>query len=165
MTLKYYIIPLLILLCSLSVSAQKQNVYYLKDDLTRVNTKDSADYIRVVREPDSGSVFYNVLEYYKNGTHKLIGKSSKIEYDNLQGECLEYYKNGNRKLLATYKDGMIINNAYEYFPNGKLQSIKSYPADIGNTPPGQDDSSNEGIRILACYDSTGKPLVTDGNGY
>lgn len=163
MLAKLFIIFLLITL-SANTFAQKQNVYYLKNDLTLVDTKDSADYIRVLREPDSGSLFYNVLEYYKNGNRKLIGKTSKIDYNILQEQCVEFHDNGNRRLLATYQNGVIINQAFEYFPNGKLQSIKNYPSDSKNTPPNQDDSGNQGIRIQACYDSTGKELLVDGNG-
>jgi len=33
--------------------AQKQNVYFLKNDGRYVDKKDSADFIRIVREPDS----------------------------------------------------------------------------------------------------------------
>ena len=58
-----------LIICAALVSticfAQKQNVYFLKFDGATVNTRDSADFIRLVREPDSGKVNYPILEYYK----------------------------------------------------------------------------------------------------
>lgn len=147
------------LFCSLALGAfaQKQNVYFLKNNGKQVSTKDSADYIRILREPDSGSVYYNVLEFYKNGVHKLLGKSSKIEYNVLQGDCLTFYQNGKRKLYATYKDGVLINTAIQYFPNGNLYTVKKY----AEVPKDHVYS----INIQTANDSTGKALVVDGNGY
>jgi hypothetical protein len=49
--------------CSAQV---KMNVYFLKNDGRYVSTRDSADYIRAVTEPDSGSTLYNVAEFYLN---------------------------------------------------------------------------------------------------
>ena len=43
--------------------AQRQNVYYLKNNGRYVSIRDSADYVRIVREPDSASVMYNVFEF------------------------------------------------------------------------------------------------------
>jgi len=59
--------------------AQKRNVYFLKNDGRYVVTRDSADYIRIVSEPDSGSALYNVAEGYLSGKRKLTGKSSAID--------------------------------------------------------------------------------------
>src|SRR4051812_35776469 len=94
---------LILIVAGFNCAAQiKQNVYFLDKNDKQVFSKDSATTIRVVREPDSGTVLYNVLEYYIKGEKKLIGKSSKIDPVRLEGPCLTYYQNGNKKCVATY---------------------------------------------------------------
>ncbi len=100
--------------------AQKQNVYFLKNDGRYVDVKDSADFVSIVREPDSGSVLYNVLEYYLNGNPKLIGKSSGINPLKLEGITVSYYTNGIKKQIINYETGYPKGLAYDYYPNGKL---------------------------------------------
>ena len=51
--------------------AQKQNVYFLKNDLLLVSNKDSDDFIRIVREPEEGSKLYVVLEYYTSSANLI----------------------------------------------------------------------------------------------
>ncbi len=64
-----------------------------------VQQRDSADYIRVVSEPDSGSTLYNVFEFYPNGVKKLTGKSSTIDPQKYEGACIRYYKAVRSKAL------------------------------------------------------------------
>jgi len=141
--------------------AQRQNVYFLKDNGKYVSTKDSADYIRIVSEPDSGTVFYNLKEYYKNGRMKMIGKTSRIEPPTLAGPYVGFFESGTRKEVATYKiGGEKIGDNYLYYPNGKLYLARKFAE---NKKPDADEYAN--YTISTCKDSTGKALVTDGNGY
>ncbi len=139
--------------------AQKQNVYFLKDNGKYVSTRDSADYIRIVSEPDSGTKLFNVKEYYVNGKLRFAGKSSWAAPIVLEGHCIAFFPSGKRKSLVTYKAGYMDGDCYLYYPNGKLYAIRKYGTTFINGRASFDDS------IIACNDSTGKPLMTDGNGH
>jgi hypothetical protein len=71
---------LFILIASFLVSPaqKKRNIYYLKDNGTKVAVKDSADFFRIIEEPDSGSNLYNMFEVYPSGEKKRTGKLSQF---------------------------------------------------------------------------------------
>jgi len=101
---------LFVLCCLLYFSqsfAQRRNVYYFKNSGDKVKLLDSADFIRVVSEPDSGTKLYNVHDYYKDKKSKFIGKSSEIDPIKLEGQGMSYYPSGKKKQYANYKDGSI----------------------------------------------------------
>jgi TonB family protein len=141
--------------------AQKQNVYFLKNSGKLVNIRDSADYIRIVREPDSASNLYNVFEFYLSGKQKMLGKSSKIFPSILEGVSISYFENGNRKEVSEYKNGYLVNEQYLFYPNGKAYITLKYPA----APKMQATDVRPPALIISAYDSTGKAAVTDSNGY
>jgi antitoxin component YwqK of YwqJK toxin-antitoxin module len=146
-----------ILLLASTCFAQKQNVYYLKNDGSYVSTKDQADYIRIVREPDAGSELYNVLEFYKNGQQQLIGKSSKVFPVVFEGQVARFYPNGKKMQVANYHNNHVMGLFYDYFPSGKIFSVREYSV-----------STNETIddyRIISCLDTAGNLLVNEGNGH
>ncbi|WP_259071585.1 TonB family protein [Mucilaginibacter sp. X4EP1] len=155
-----FLYTLIFLLALSQCLAQKQNVYYLKNDGRYVDVRDSADYIRVVREPDSASTLYNVFEFYKKGEKKLIGKSSAIDPPVFEGQFVTYYKSGRKRTLATYKGGRVVGAEYDFYPNGRIYLEKQYP-DNGNL---YNDFDNNLI-IKSAFDSLGTALVKDGNGY
>ncbi|MBW4888341.1 energy transducer TonB [Mucilaginibacter sp. HMF5004] len=130
----------------------------MKDSGKQVSTRDSADFIRIVSEPDSGLNLYNIKEYFPQGNIKLIGRTSKIEPPVLEGQCITYFPSGKRKTDLRYSGGKVFGDAFEYFPNGKLYAAKKYPAKVTGYV-------NDDYLIDACNDSTGKALVTDGNGH
>jgi len=140
--------------------AQRQNVYFLKNNGKHVDVRDSADYIRIIREPDSGTVFFNVLEYYPNGKVKMLGKTSTIDPVTLEDQCITYFKNSNKESVRTYKKGKVIGSAYDYFPNGKLYLGREFP---DNDSPYNDFEEN--YLVTDCRDSVGTLLVTNGNGH
>jgi TonB family protein len=135
-----------------SVAQKKQNVYLLKNSGAKVDKVEDADMIRVVTEPDSGSTLYNVAEYYKNKTPKLLGKSAKVDPLSFEGLCITYYPSGKKQEVVNYKGGNRDGDAYQYYRNGKIYLHKKYI-------PGKE------ALIIDCVDSTGKALVTDSNGY
>ncbi|WP_413670861.1 TonB family protein [Mucilaginibacter sp. Mucisp86] len=143
------------------VFAQRQNVYFIKNNGKYVDIRDSADYIRVVREPDSASTLYNVFEFYLNGTQKLIGKSVKIDPPQFEGQCVRYYASGKKQSVIFYKNGIKAGDDIEFYPNGRLYAQFSYPKD--NKDLTADRSGN--YLIIANKDSLGNTQVTDGNGY
>ena len=147
------------LISKLSFS-QEQHLYYIKNDGKYVNNLDSADFIRIVGEPDSGSTLFNVLEKYKNGKNKSIGKSSKIDPPNYQGQRLTFFINGKKEALENYKDNELIGLKYEFYPNGKPYLVKDFPMDDK-----QNNQLLDKYSFNECYDSLGMLQVVKGNGY
>jgi len=138
--------------------SQRHNVYFLKNNGQYLNSRDSADYIRIVAEPDSSSTLYNVAEYYMDGKPKLLGKTSSIIPLSLEGTCAEFYKNGKKQSVADYKGGNVLGLIYDYYPNGKLYQVRHYG--IADTRGIFSDN-----KIISEYDSSGTVLVSDSNGY
>ncbi|QJD96520.1 hypothetical protein HH214_11855 [Mucilaginibacter robiniae] len=138
--------------------AENQQLFYFKNNGLQVKEPDSSDYVRVVRPPDSSSVLFNVAEYYRNGKAKLIGKSSTINPATYDGQCLTFYPSGKKQMLLNYTDGAITGTNYVYHPNGKMYLIFTMDT-LRN------QSFEENMRVMSCMDTTGKALVTDGNGH
>jgi TonB family protein len=152
-----FLVTLLLWSLLINAYAQRQNVYYLKNGGRSVSTRDSADYTRIVREPDSGSVLYKVMEYYVNGTPKLLGLSSTVDPVKFEGISTTFDKNGKRQTVLNYKAGRLLGEQYYYYSNGKMREIRTYLA--------PDKNFKESYLINTYNDSTGKVLVTAGNGH
>jgi TonB family protein len=144
----------LILLC-VQVSAQKQNVYLLKNNGDYVKNSDSADFIRTVEEPEKGSDLYPTKEFYISGKRKSYGYSSRIDPPLYEGSYLSFFENGIKKHYRVYVKGKITDTTYNYFSNGKVYSTLFYKQ--------SGDSSI--VYFKSVNDSTGAAMVTDGNGY
>jgi TonB family protein len=157
------LITLALFFCALTAFAQKR-IYFFKDNGKYVTNRDSADYIRIVSEPDSGTVLYNVTEFYQNNQKKLTGKSTAIEYFSPEGTVITYYRNGNKKSVGDYNKRYLTGPFYEFFPNGKAYRTLDYQIDAEKKKQNPGDSEDD-YTILSCNDSTGKSLVTGGNGY
>ncbi|RYY07715.1 MAG: hypothetical protein EOP43_02425 [Sphingobacteriaceae bacterium] len=166
-----------------TIAQKKQNIYFLKDNGKYVSTKDSAEFVRIIREPDSASVLYNLLDYYLNGKLKMVGKTAEIKPIKLEGTTISYYPNGNRKQVATYTDGIYTGIIYDYYPNSKLyrsssrQMVPVYGK--GNNVYDKQINSVDDTTVLQIFhpigistetvynvfDSTGIQTVKDGNGH
>lgn len=162
--MSFRILPLLLfcLLCfTRSIGQVHQNIYYLKNSGELSNPPADADFVRIISEPDSGSILYNVKEFYRNDKPKLSGKTTSPDRLILEGLCTRFYPSGIRQEVANYVNGVINGDVFEYYPNGKLYSYINYtPKSTQNTYLPERDSL-----IQTCNDSTGKTLVADGNGY
>lgn len=147
---------LLLFVCSLylTAAAQKQNTYFLKKNGDYVTILDSADYIRIVQEPEKGSSLYPTKEYYRSGKKKNIGYSTKIDPPKYEGQYISFYENGNRKKLAYYEEGKVTDTVYNYYPNGKLYTATAF----------FQMKDNVLTSIKTMKDSTGVELVTNGSG-
>ncbi|MES2265267.1 MAG: energy transducer TonB [Bacteroidota bacterium] len=135
-----------------------QVVFYLKKNGRYTNQPDSAYYTRVINEPDSGSVLYDVTEFYKNGNRKLVGKSTKVDPPIYEGQRVIYYESGLRQNLSTFNKGDKVGNSYEYFTNGNLYRVIKYP-DV----PVKASIESE-YDIIASFDSLGVEYVKEGEG-
>jgi TonB family protein len=157
-----------------SSKAQKeQEAYYLKFDETEVADKDSADFIRVIQEPDSDSKFFNLIEYYTTGEKKRLGKISSTSFPLFfQGDVLSFYKNGKRASSVHYLDNNLTGSATYYFRNGVLKKEVEY---FNVTPSEVEDNRMVNLWQELAYegdstvnyqaDSVGNKLVVNGNGY
>lgn len=143
------------ILIGIGVNAQRQNRYFLKNNGQYVKLRDSADYLRIVEEPEQGSELYKVNEYYLDGSNKSMGFSSKIDPPVYEGQHIAYHKNGKKKIVANYSKGKPTDTAYTYYPNGNLYTTIGY----FNGPDGKAVTY-----IRSVNDSTGKNMVIDGNG-
>jgi TonB family protein len=149
-----------ILLTTISLAQKKQNVYFLKNNGAVVSLKDSADYIRIIQEPDSGSTYFNLLEYYPNGTKKRMGKLSSYDPNLILEESIvSYYPNGKKKDIAVYARGKLTGPHYYYYPNGQLK--KSI---IHVKPEKTEKNSKPVIKMVSFYDSTGVEMIKEGTG-
>jgi|GEM_PF-1022832 len=146
-----------------------QNAYYLDKNGEKIDAKDSAQTVRVFNGYDSVAHLYDVSEYdIKSGQRIMIGRSSSSYPLSLEGPCVAFYVNGKRKSIISYQKGIPTGNGSFYYPNGKPYQILLYN-DI-KTLKAQYKSTdyipeNERQNIIACYDSTGKQLVTNGKGH
>jgi antitoxin component YwqK of YwqJK toxin-antitoxin module len=155
-----FLFTLCCLLTAVLGFAQKsktQQVFYFKNNGQKVPTVDSADYIRAINLPDSGSTLFGIVDYYRNGKPKLMGKSSTIDPPVFEDQCVTFYGNGKRESVFNYSGGVLSGQGYLFYPNGKLHAGLEY--DTASTK-----TLEERVRILSCYDTTGKATVTDGNG-
>lgn len=153
--MKKFNLSCFLLIIGFTVSAQRQNLYFLKNNGQQVKIRDSADYLRIVKEPEQGSNLYVVNEHYLNGSTKSIGYSSKIDPPLYEGEYVSYYQNGKKSMVANYKNGKQVDIASQYYPNGNLYTTVVY----SSAPDGKT------LRYIKdVKDSIGKDLVIDGNG-
>jgi TonB family protein len=139
------------------LAQQVPNAYFLKKDGSYVSTKDSADYVRVISQPVKDGDLYTVTDYYKSGPRKLVGQASVDFPPKFEGVVISSFENGRRKAVNNYKNGILVGDQYEFFPNGKPYTVKNYASAV--PAPFQE------FLITANYDSLGTALVTDRNGY
>lgn len=158
--MKKFILVLYLLLVSFAVFSQKQIAVTYYSRTGKVTIKDSAYYYKLVFAADSGTEIYPVKEYYTNGNLKLDGHTASIEYLNYRGKCIFYFANGKKSLEGNFDGGNLTGRCQQYYPNGKLWK------DVEKN----DNTSavltiNPGDRIINYNDSTGRPLINNGNGY
>jgi TonB family protein len=141
-----------------SFAQEFPKTYFLKNN-ELVKKRDDADHIMVVSAPDASTGLYDIKELYLNNTVKLIGKTSQPDHKMLEGKCETFYPTGQKDEVVNYDNNSKEGDAYKYYPNGKLYTHKKYTR---GEVIGADEEAT--ALVLECRDSTGKALVTDGNG-
>jgi len=158
--MRFILAILLLFAATAGFSQIRQNVYFLKNNGRQVAVRDSADFIRIIREPDSGSVNYQINEYFANGNPKLTGHTSALTSVKLEGQCVTFHKNGNKSAVLNYSKGQLIGPQFHYYANGKLQEERNYP----------EKTTDKAALIEYQYalmnyaDSAGNYSVKDGSG-
>jgi antitoxin component YwqK of YwqJK toxin-antitoxin module len=155
-----FLLTLSFLAASVLCFAQKaktQQVFYFKNNGQKVPTVDSADFIRAINVPDSGSTLFGIVDYYRNSKPKLMGKSSTIDPPVFEGQCVTFYSNGKRESVFSYTGGILTGTGYFFYPNGKLHATLEYDSVL--TKPAEERAS-----IVSCLDTNGTALVTNGTG-
>ncbi|TDQ09404.1 energy transducer TonB [Pedobacter metabolipauper] len=155
--------------CAFGVSqAQKrQNVYFLKNSGKIVEVKDSADFIRIVQEPDSGAIHFNLKEYYINDKVKTIGTVSKFEPALVyEGTLVCYNEQGKKEATVNYRAGKLVGLGYLFYPTGALKRVVDYDVNKLNDKPGVSGTGTPmEFRLDYFADSLGNVIVKDGNGH
>ncbi len=157
---------LCLLLNTATFAQKKQNIYFLKNDGREVRLKDSADFIRIIQEPDSGSVHYNLYEFYPNDQKKLVGHVSKFEPRLVyEGQFVSFYPNGKKETNCTYENGKRTGLAFLYYENGRVKEMRDYPSGQKSEGFPGGEMKAEKYKVITHLDSAGKETVKDGNGY
>lgn len=143
---------------SQSVGGFRSKTIFLKNDGRQVNQLDSADFVRVVSAPDSGTKLFNINEYYKDKTHRMVAKSWNPDNMQFEGQAQWFYPTGKKKEVCNFHEARKLGDAYEYYPNGKLYIHKKYLG-TGDRIAGND------VLFLDYADSTGTVLATNGEGH
>lgn len=161
--MKLFITTIFILSFLNVFSQKKQNIYFLKNSGKEVKIRDSADYIRMISEPDSGSVFYDLKEYYLNGKPKRMGMVSSFSpYLKLEGTVISYNSNGTKNSIVNFKNNKLIGKSIYYHDNGKLKEIGIYETETDV----KDIKNNLKYRIVNIADSSGHRFLDSlGNGF
>ena len=152
-------------MCFQSALAQKkQNTYFLKFNGQHVDVKDSADFIRIIQEPDSGSLNFKVFEYFTNKTLRFLGEASSFEPRLVyEGSSKQFYKSGKQEKIVNYKGGMPVGTSFHFHSNGKLYKVLEYGSEGINVMKASNMSYN--YKVKEVYDTSGVALVKGGNGF
>lgn len=150
------------------VNAQKkQNVYLFKNNGKQVSLQDSADYIRVIEEADSGEVYFKLREYYTNGKIKTAGSVSKFEPGLIyEGQFATYNDKGDKQTIFNYIANKPVGKGYYFFPNGKINKIVDFDGAKSNSIGFEGQNRfNQPSKLDYYADSLGNVLVKEGNGH
>lgn len=153
------------LIAALSIStlcfAQKQTITFIKTDGQKTNNRDSALLVRTITEPEPGSNYYSFTENFVTGEPLRTGKTQRADEIVIDSVCTVFYPSGKKLLYAVYQNSRPKTET-TYFNNGVIYTVKEYNyiAD-----PNQPEKYTTESRVITCNDSTGKALVTQGNGF
>lgn len=119
----------------------------------KTDNRDSAQLVRTVTEPAPGSKLYGFKEDFVTNKPFLASQILDPRSVQFDGECTVFYPTGQKLFVAVFNKGEIKTET-DYFPNGVVYLVKKYP-----NPYMPSD-----FLIISSNDSTGKALITNGNG-
>lgn len=144
------------------------NIGYAQLNFTTLYTKEGketknleeAHYFRELALLENSAV--QVTERYTaDNKTKLIGTYANFKDRYFVGQKFEAYENGKIKSKELYsQDGVLIDTAYYYYPNGKLKIAYAYPHTIKEKKTTVTDTL-----LLVYHDSLGVRHLFNGDGY
>lgn len=157
--MKKILLATLLFLSVFIVRAQKkQNVYFLKNG-AMIKDRTSADFIRVIQEPDKGSKLYNLLEFYPDDTEKTRGHVSEFEPKLVYEDSLFCYsKQGFLIEKSFFKKGVHTGRSDYWYDNGNPKMVVLYD-------PIKNKDEFPHTKLVHFFDSLGVQTVKRGNGY
>lgn len=141
--------------------AQKQSITFIKSDGLKTNSRDSAQLIRTITEPGPGSNYYSFTEDFVTGEPLRAGKTLRPDEILIDSTCTVFYPSGKKLLYAIYENNRPKTET-TYFNSGAIYMVKEYTYTSDATQPEKYSTES---RVITCNDSTGKALVTKGNGH
>lgn len=155
-------LPILLFSCLLSFAAIAQQpkkgaakhdsvAYYMSDHSLMAGDQGSANFLRLIIKKGSG--VYEIQDYYRDGTPRLVATSFSGEMnfeEGIHGLYTEYYRNGKKRVVRNYYKGKLTGEDSTYYYNGQLYSVVTH--------------SKTGDYLKTCLDTTGKALAANGNG-
>ena len=154
-------LSLIIYSCSF---AQNRNIYFFRNDGAEVRQQDSADFTRIIQEPDSGSTYFKVFEFYPDNSKKFVGQVSSFEPKLIyEGATMLYHKNGKKATQVSYLFGIRVGLAYYFYSNGRVKKEVDFSPEVTDLVNSHDKL--EKSKLLAYFDSAGTQTVKDGSGF
>ena len=133
--------------------------FYTKDGVETKNENEAYSY-RELTKMENNQVRV-VEKYISNQKTKLIGTFASFTDKKFVGQKLEAFETGKIKSKLFYsEDGVLIDTAYYYHPNGKLKIAYEYPYTREKNKTKVTDTL-----ILVYNDSLGNRHLANGNGY
>jgi TonB family protein len=166
--MKQLLLSFALILALFGAQAQKkQNVYYLDKKGKEVKSKEEADFIRVIQEPDPGEKDFKLYEFYMDNKRKAEGKVSGFENRlAYEGILVNYDRRGIKSSAVNYKNGFMLGDAYYYFSNGKLHKrVEYFPRPAEKNAMGNVNKLFPLIKLMFLQDSLEVVAVKDGNGH
>lgn len=128
---KYLILIFSLLVITFALKAQaqkKQNVYLLDINEKATTNNQNIAFYRIIEEPDSGSRYFKMTEFYPNKQVRRIGNLYSFDPFIVFGEgsVVNYYPDGKMKSSEYFSHSSLYKNAFYYYPNGKHKSTLNY---------------------------------------
>lgn len=135
--------------------------YYTKDNKETKKTDDALYYREIVISEDQSLPLLITEKYTATDKLKLYGYYNNIKDKKFVGQKFQGYINSKIKAKEKFSsDGIKIDTAEYYHPNGKLKLAYYYPYHQENGKTIVTDTL-----ILTFQDSLGNTLLTNGDGY
>lgn len=149
---------LFFLLFSKVLLAQNENdrTLYL-DTSWKEATKNNYTYLRIIKDYFLDKPEYRFEDYYKSGKLQMEGNSTDKEYLTRQGLFKYYYESGNIKSEVTFDKSIPTGIKTDWYDNGVKKLEGEYFLKEGEKEPE--------FKINQLWNSEGKPLVINGNGF
>lgn len=160
MNKKSLLLGLIILLTTSFVYGQLSFTTFYTKNGEETKNQEEAHYYKELSVLKNSEVRV-VEKYIKTDKIKLLGTYPSFTDKKFVGQKYEAFENGKIKSKEFYSaNGLLIDTAYYYHPNGKLKIAYEYPYESYGKSTKVTDTL-----ILVYHDSLGNRHLVNGNGY